>query len=347
MKKIFFFALALLMAVGAMAKKPFTIHAETQGLNLIVTITPEDNSRSYFYLLMPDFELNGMEPETYFILIKQNGMSYADLLNDGAIKTGLFQYVFEMPEEMEEGLKNAAFIVSAVHVDENLNETSEWVKLTFTIADGLDVTTEDSPYKEENGWVYYDDGIMVTPFGPGSGTFHWGIMYPASTLEYSTLYKIALYESIYNTDPISLAIRTGGETPNKATTIHTQTIQPSGNAGLHVVPLTQALNFNNEKNLWITLSAPAGWPAVVCANTGDPNSRWYSMNGTTWGDLAETSSGGNKNDYSFMIRACFNADEAVDQIQKDKVQSTKMIRNGQLFILVGDKLYDAQGKELK
>jgi hypothetical protein len=36
----------------------------------------------------------------------------------------------------------------------------------------------------------------------------------------------------------------------------------------------------------------------------------------------------------------------VDQVQGDKVP-TKMIVNGQLFILRGEKMYDAQGKLVK
>lgn len=39
--------------------------------------------------------------------------------------------------------------------------------------------------------------------------------------------------------------------------------------------------------------------------------------------------------------------EGVEEVQGDNVQSTKILRDGQLFILVGDKTYDARGVEIK
>ena len=39
--------------------------------------------------------------------------------------------------------------------------------------------------------------------------------------------------------------------------------------------------------------------------------------------------------------------EGIDEVQGDKVQGTKVIKNGQLFILVGDKMFNAQGVEVK
>ena len=205
-------------------------------------------------------------------------------------------------------------------------------------------------YTEENGWLYYDDGNAVTPFGPGSGTFYWAVMYPANTVNSTSLDQIGVFVSGYNTDPISISIRQGGNTPNEATEIATISFRPSQSRGMETVSLSPAVTFNNSKNLWIVLSAPAGYPAVVCANTGDPNSRWYSMNGTTWGDLANTSSGGKKNDYSFMVRAHFgDLHEGIEDITLSNSPSKgeKILRDGQLFILVGDKTYDARGVEIK
>lgn len=204
-------------------------------------------------------------------------------------------------------------------------------------------------YNEENGWLYYDDGNAVTPFGPGSGTFYWAVMYPANTVNSTSLDQIGVFVSGYNTDPISISIRQGGNTPKEATEIATISFRPLQSRGMETVSLSPAVTFNNSKNLWIVLSAPAGYPAVVCANTGDPNSRWYSMNGTTWGDLANTSSGGKKNDYSFMVRAHFkDLHEGIETTPSNSpAQGEKLLRDGQLLILVGDKTYDARGVEIK
>ena len=37
----------------------------------------------------------------------------------------------------------------------------------------------------------------------------------------------------------------------------------------------------------------------------------------------------------------------VEEVQGDKVQSTKVLRDGQLYIVVGDKMYDARGVEVR
>ena len=39
--------------------------------------------------------------------------------------------------------------------------------------------------------------------------------------------------------------------------------------------------------------------------------------------------------------------QGVEEVQGDNVQSTKILRDGQLLILVGDKTYDARGIEIK
>ena len=39
--------------------------------------------------------------------------------------------------------------------------------------------------------------------------------------------------------------------------------------------------------------------------------------------------------------------QGVEEVQGDNIQSTKILRDGQLFILVGDKTYDARGVEIK
>ena len=40
-------------------------------------------------------------------------------------------------------------------------------------------------------------------------------------------------------------------------------------------------------------------------------------------------------------------EQGIEEVQGDKVQSTKVLRDGQLYIVVGDKMYDARGVEVK
>ena len=61
-------------------------------------------------------------------------------------------------------------VAAAVHVDADLNTTSEWVTLTFMIAEGLDITSED-----------VDDGIEEinadANLGGSSKLLHEGHLY--------------------------------------------------------------------------------------------------------------------------------------------------------------------------
>ena len=50
---------------------------------------------------------------------------------------------------------------------------------------------------------------------------------------------------------------------------------------------------------------------------------------------------------SFAFTTANQDEQGIEEVQGDKVQSTKVLRDGQLFILVGDKMYDAQGKEVR
>ncbi|MBR1426615.1 MAG: hypothetical protein IJ581_04090, partial [Paludibacteraceae bacterium] len=42
-----------------------------------------------------------------------------------------------------------------------------------------------------------------------------------------------------------------------------------------------------------------------------------------------------------------DGDEAVDEVQRDKVQSTKELRNGTIIIRVGDKEYNLLGAQIR
>jgi hypothetical protein len=47
------------------------------------------------------------------------------------------------------------------------------------------------------------------------------------------------------------------------------------------------------------------------------------------------------------IYATYKSTEGIDNVQSDNVQCTKVLRNGQIYILRGEKMYDVSGKEIK
>ena len=162
------------------------------------------------------------------------------------------------------------------------------------------------PYVKK--WLYYDDGKYKTAVGAG-GNMYWGVMFPAEDLtEYvgSSITKIALFD--IQEGEATLSISYGG---NKAPemTVHTQkfdfkgwTDEDAEEPEVIEVQLTSPIPVPEGENLWITIHQNgASYPAGATANTGDPNGRWCSLDGTTWGDILAMSEG--KIDATFYLRA--------------------------------------------
>ena len=168
--------------------------------------------------------------------------------------------------------------------------------------------TRKADYNGVNGWRYYDNNKPLSPFGPNNNTlFYWAVMYPANTLSAQVLDKIGIFVSHYNTTAMKIAVVQGGETPSVGGEVLENRLQvkPTATSGYELREIDCNIPFDNTQNLWIVAAANAGYPAVVCVNTGDPNSRWFSTDNKVWGDVAETFAGSVRNDYSFMIRGHF------------------------------------------
>ena len=145
-----------------------------------------------------------------------------------------------------------------------------------------------------NEWLCY-----TTQGGMGyvgaSGNFYWGIMLPVSKLQpyiNTWLTKVALYENANNNlRPITINIYLGG-TSSPGTLVLTQDFMPGEASGFHEVPLDSDILIDGTQNLWITFHQVGDmYPASFAPNTGDPNGRWISVNGTTWMDMASTNLG--------------------------------------------------------
>ena len=52
-------------------------------------------------------------------------------------------------------------------------------------------------------------------------------------------------------------------------------------------------------------------------------------------------------DYTSSVHFVTLNAQGIEDVRRTDVQSTKVIRDGQMLILVGDKTYDAQGKEVR
>lgn len=199
-------------------------------------------------------------------------------------------------------------------------------------------------------WYYYDDGSSENSIGTNGSSFWWGIMIPAGSVQTLNplLTHIAVAETTdHNTQPITIDIYSGGNKPLQTNKAHTQTVQPSDSSGWAVIELSNPISVNPQKNLWIILSEGTDThPAIVCPDTGDPNGRWISTNGTDWLDLADY----NLN-YTFMLRAYIvgqyteNIEVVSSPMHPDS--SRKILHGGQLLILRDGKIYNVLGTEIR
>ena len=148
-------------------------------------------------------------------------------------------------------------------------------------------------------WLYYDDGVNQDGIG-GPATFMWGIMFPSASIggyDGQYLTKVALYDFAQSSGDINIYY---GGTSSPGTLVHTQAYTGAGSQSFVEFNLTSALPIDATQNIWVifTTTQGANYPASCCANTGDPNGRWISLDGATWEDV--TAYGLNN---TWMIRA--------------------------------------------
>lgn len=188
--------------------------------------------------------------------------------------------------------------------------------LAFLSASAQENTFSSNPQPKEiksanhntrgGSWRSYDDDQYVTGIG-GPQTFAWGIMFPAETLsEGQNITKTALFDVAASTGDVCIYY---GGTTKPETLIHKQEYKTTGAGEWVEIELTTPLPLFGE-NLWVvyTTNEGQGYPAAACANSGDPNGRWITLDNTVWEDVASYNL-----PYSWMIRAYIEG-EGVESI---------------------------------
>ena len=151
---------------------------------------------------------------------------------------------------------------------------------------------------DDGNWYYYDNGVNEDAIGTGGGNFWWGIMLPAGTYEGNSLTKVAAYDYMAMTGTAS--IYQGGTTAPAGSALGTVNVSFSGSSDFVEFTFAEAIELDPSQNVWVVFYNGSGatYPAAVCANTGDANGRWVSLDGSAWDDLA-----GYGLSYTFMVRA--------------------------------------------
>ena len=136
-------------------------------------------------------------------------------------------------------------------------------------------------------WLYYDNGVNQDGIG-GPAEFYWGVMFPSASIQAydgTFLTTVSLFDFAQSEGDINIYY---GGTTAPGTLVHTQPYVGHGTGNFFEFELTSALPIDVTENLWVVFSTKNGtnYPASCCADCGDPNSRWISMDGSAWEDVA-------------------------------------------------------------
>ena len=151
-------------------------------------------------------------------------------------------------------------------------------------------------------WYYYDNGVNEDAIGTGGGNFWWGIMLPAGSYDGTSLTKVAAYDYMSMTGTAS--IYQGGTSAPAGSALASVNVTFTESNDFVEFTFAEPVTLDPAQNVWVVFYNGSGatYPAAVCANTGDANGRWVSLDGTTWEDMATYDL-----NYTFMIRAFIEA----------------------------------------
>ena len=180
--------------------------------------------------------------------------------------------------------------------------------VTFTAS--VDPNANTNVGRARDGWLAYDDGTYATSMGNATAyDWTWGVMYPASMLgSNNTLSKVAIYNTSYNEENITIDIYQGG-TSGPSTLLASQTVTPT--EGLQEVTLTNPVAIDPSQNLWITLTEHGTYVLTAC-NSTEANNDWVLLD-EEWAHLGDLAS--SLASYGWMIRAYV---EYTDNLQEPR-----------------------------
>jgi hypothetical protein len=134
-------------------------------------------------------------------------------------------------------------------------------------------------------WLYYDNGVYSTGIGASGSEFWWGIKLDVSDYSGANLTKVSVYDYDYMDGEIQ--IYQTNNTP-AGDPMLSQGISLNGTGEFVEFDLETPCTLDASQALWIVVHYISGvsYPAAACSNTGDPNGRWVSLDGSSWNDLA-------------------------------------------------------------
>jgi len=151
---------------------------------------------------------------------------------------------------------------------------------------GALVSWGDRPEPVE-GWLYYDNGEYKNSLGGGDEpVIFWAIRFDAEDLadyQGALLKRITIFDVAAGA--YQLWIYRGGETTPQ-TLVRNQNMTLTGTQAWHSEQIEPAMELPENEPIWIVIGQQGlSRPAAVCADMGEPDGRWVSLNGVDWTDL--------------------------------------------------------------
>ena len=148
-------------------------------------------------------------------------------------------------------------------------------------------------------WLSYagDEVMPESMIGIGMA-FYWGYMFPSNLLTNYAGYTITQVAYVDPGDTqfagtYEFHIWVGGDTQPE-TEVSRLSFQVTGESGdIEVLMLDTPVEISGTQNIWVCMyqDGSVEYPAVFMADPGEPNARWFGVDGYGWMDLASVQGG--------------------------------------------------------
>lgn len=196
------------------------------------------------------------------------------------------------------------------------------------------------------GWTYYDDRRYSGSYGNFNTVAQWGIVVPASSMTENTLTKIALFEGVNSTEPVTVTVYNGGDLPDEANAVYTETFYTEHAKAYHIVTLKTPVTIDPTKNVWIIMTSESKYPMSFTENAYTANTCWLYVD--KWYEISALEYG------AWKIRALFEENEEEPDVPAGTVPyklvdlSKESVTAGEYIIVFDDNKAHAavSGKDL-
>lgn len=147
---------------------------------------------------------------------------------------------------------------------------------------------------ENTNTINYDKGEYITSIGTSS--HNWGIMIPSEKLgiyKDAKITAIEIFDACESTYSFSIH---NGKTPNTNNLIHKESFTTTNSNEFITFELANDINFDSDKDLWLTAKASGGVPIPCGDFVGLANSNMLKV-GSSWKSASEYDM-----NYSWLIR---------------------------------------------